>query len=130
MTAGARTMKDRRSCVYVGGWEDSWRRQSVAAWAKRSVTKGNKNRPGREGLRRTSRGFRRRKQQRVWSFWYKVFNVTLYKQDYNSQRVSTVLKGRFAGGCFRAGLALSPLLSAALATVQCELMSLLALTYL
>lgn len=99
----------------------------MAAWVKRPLTKRQQYCPGREGLRRTSCGFRGRKQQRVQSFWYKVFNVTLYKQDYNSQRVSTVLKG---GGCFRADLALSPLLSAALATVQCELVSLRALTYL
>lgn len=93
--------------------------------------KGKQNRPGREGLRRTSRGFRRENNKGFGLFGTKyLMSPFTSKTTTNSQRVSTVLKGRFAGGCFRAGLALSPLLSAALATVQCELMSLLALTYL
>lgn len=58
-----------------------------------------------------------------------MLNVTLDKQDY-IQHLSTELKGRFAGGCFRARAVVSPLLRMVHAIVQYKLMSLLALIYL
>lgn len=86
----------------LGGFMETAVNGSLGSdWAKRYVRERRQYHLGREGLRQTSHGFGGKKQQRVWSLGYKMLNVTLDKQDY-IQHLSTELKGRFAGGCFRA----------------------------
>lgn len=101
-------MTDRRRCVCgVGGSGgihgncSQWQPGLILGQEIREKEERRQYHLGKEGLRQTSHGFGGKKQQRVWSSGYKMLNVTLDKQDY-IQHLSTELKGRLAGGCFRA----------------------------
>lgn len=86
-----RTLMDRRS--HAGGFMEAAGSGSVGSdWPREKCGRGR---------RQTSHGFWGKRQQRFWSFFcYRMLNVNLYKQGFNSQHLSTLLKWRFAISLF------------------------------